>query len=254
VFSARDACRAGELWRVFQEAAIEASTRAGWPPERYRETKSAFVVSEMMVRHHREPWYGEAIEARTWVSQMRRGTISVREIRLSAKEGAIADATQKWVYVDASLRPLRGGPGLTEAFPEHDEGPSVAVPKIAEQTPGATHEHAFRPWHTWMDPLDHVNHTSYLDWCDETVAQRMHHAGIWPALLKPVAERVRFQSAASVDDEIVVRTTRTGCLESGDVVFDHSITTRGGRACAQATTVRTLADGNPDRLAAAFDP
>jgi len=64
-FSARNAARAGDLWRSLQEVAVEASTRVGWAPMRYRAEGSAFVMRTMTVDHVREARYGEALVART---------------------------------------------------------------------------------------------------------------------------------------------------------------------------------------------
>src|SRR5690606_37881573 len=70
-FSARDAARAGDLWRAFQEVAVGASTRAGWSARRFSEAGTAFVVRTMSVRHARETYYGEPLHARTWVCRFR---------------------------------------------------------------------------------------------------------------------------------------------------------------------------------------
>ena len=67
-FSARDAARAGDLWRAFQEAAVGASSRAGWSARRFSEAGTAFVVRTMTVRHHRETYYGEPLHAPTSAS------------------------------------------------------------------------------------------------------------------------------------------------------------------------------------------
>ena len=59
-FSTRDRARAGHVWRVFQELAVQGSAACGWPPHRYRAAGSAFVVRRMTVVHHREVLYGES--------------------------------------------------------------------------------------------------------------------------------------------------------------------------------------------------
>ena len=93
-FSVRDAPRAVDVWRCFQEAAVTGSTLCGWPPHRYREQGSAFVVRSMTVVHF-EPKYGDALTAQTWVANFRRGIFSRREIRDGS--GVVAAASQEWV-------------------------------------------------------------------------------------------------------------------------------------------------------------
>ncbi|MBX3246337.1 MAG: hypothetical protein KF901_04065 [Myxococcales bacterium] len=253
-FSPRDVARAGDVWRAFQEAAVEGSTRAGWPPPRYREVGSAFVMREMTVRHHHETFYGEPLEAKTWVRRFRREMLSTREVRLSSGRGPVASATQEWVHVSEALAPSRAPRALTEAFPVHDDpaDESPALPPVEpEVEPGPTHAFTFEAWFAGMDPLDHVNHPAYVDFCDEAIARRMHAAGLAPASLVPVAEWVKYLRGVRALDRVEVRTRRVGRTSSGDVAFGHEILV-GETLCAQATTVRRLAEAPADRLAAAL--
>jgi len=252
-FSARDAARAGDVWRCFQEAAVEASSRAGWPPQRYRTAGTAFVVRSMVVRHQREATYGEQTRGRTWVSRFRRDIFSTREVRLLGEDGAtLAEGTQEWAHVSAELAPKRAGPELIAAFPVHDEGRHVTLPDW-EELPGATTRFSFHAWYTWMDPLDHVNHPGYVDFCDEAISHVMAPAGLSPVALKPVAERAVFRAGVGAWERVTVESTRVGRTADGDLVLAHRILKEDGTPCADATTVRGLASGDPSPLVAAFD-
>ncbi len=249
-FSVRDAARAADVWRAFQEAAVEASTRAGWPPQRYRETRTAFIVRAMTVRHFREAEYGERTRARTWVSRFRRQMFSTRQVRLFGEAGPVAAATQEWVYTSAELKPTRAGPDLIDAFPLHDEDPSVEMPAY-EALEGPTHRFSFSPWYTAMDPLDHVNHPGYLDFCDEALCRRMVSAGLSPAALEPVAETLTFRAGLAAGEDAVVETTPVGKTDRGALVCKHRVL-RGETVCADGMTVRELADGDTAALVAAL--
>ncbi len=251
-FSPRDAARAGDVWRCFQEAAVEASARAGWPPMRYRETGTAFVVRQMTVVHHREATYGEDTRARTWVGRFRRDTISTREVRLLGDDGVVAAATQEWVHVNAQLKPTRAGPELVSCFPSYDGDPSPELPEY-EDLPGATHTFRLGCWYTWMDPLGHVNHPVYVDWCDECISRAMVQAGLDPIALQPVAERLTFRAGIRAPEEAVVEARRVGRTAAGDLVLAHRVLDAGGTPCADGTTVRRLAGADPAPLVAAFD-
>lgn len=251
-FSPRDAARAGDVWRCFQEAAVEASTRAGWPPMRYREAGTAFVVRAMTVVHHREATYGENTFARTWVWRFRRDTISTREVRLIGDDGPVASATQEWVHVNADLKPVRAGAELTSCFPNHDGDPSPRLPEW-EELPGATHQLRVPCWYTWMDPLDHVNHPAYVDWCDEAISRVMVEAGLSPSALQPVAEKLTFRAGLRAPEEATVESRRVGRTGAGDLVLSHRILKPDGTLCADGHTVRRLAIGDPASLVAAFD-
>ena len=257
-FSARDAARAGDVWRLFQEAAVEASTRCGWPPMRYREEKSAFVVRSMTVRHEREAEYGEPLHALTWVSRMRREMLSTREIRVRSERGAIASARQEWVYVSESLETTRAPRSLLDAFPV-DPGPEGDAPPelpalVAPVERPAPHVFAFRAWWTWMDPLDHVNHPQYVDFCDEAISVALSARGLAPRDLQPVAEELTFRSPVGAGDEVRVETTARGHAEGGAAVFAHRILV-GERLCVTGTTYRRLAgESGPSRLLDAVGP
>ena len=247
-FSARDAARAGDVWRAFQEIAVEASTKVGWPPSRYVDEGAAFIVRSMLVVHHAEASYGEPLTGFTWVSRMRREMFSTRECRITSARGPIASARQEWVHVSSTLEPTRGSPALLAAFPaegdrEGDESPSL--PLIA--TPYAAHEpHVFEldAFWTWMDPLDHANHPAYLDWCDEATSRALAAAGIAPLRLVPVAEEVAFKSGVVGGQRVRVETVVRGLTESSDVVLSHRVLV-GTQLSSTATTVRRIL-GEPD--------
>lgn len=251
-FSIRDAPRAGDAWRGCQDVAVEASIQAGWGPLRYRQMGSAFIVRAMRMVHHREPAYGERLIGRTWVGRFRRDMLSTREVRIRSDEGPVASATQEWVHVDDRMRPCRAPADLIAAFPEHEEGGSVVWPEIEAQ-PGGTHRFSFRVWHTWMDPLDHVNHPAYLDWCDEGTSLVMKMAGLTPVSLAPVAEKLTFRAGAVADERITVESRRVGTTAEGAVAIGHRIVKDDGTVCADGTTIRTLAGQDPAALVRAFD-
>lgn len=250
-FSPRDAVRAGDMWRCFQEVAVDASSHVGWPPERYRDAGTSFIVRAATVLHHREPTYGEGARARTWVSTFRRGIFCTREIRLTSARGALASGTQEWAHISADLKPMRADSSLTDCFPEHTDGPSMTLPEW-EQDASELHGFPLRVWHTWMDPLAHVNHPVYVDWADESVSQVMAKAGLDPVALVPVAEKVSFKLGAVADEDVTVGTRRLGRTEDGFVAFGHEFRNAEGKLAASATTVRRMVEGNDDALAAAF--
>jgi len=236
-FSVRDAPRAGDVWRCFQEVAVEASTRAGWPPTRYREEGSAFVMRSMTTRHGLEPRYGETLSAKTWVRRFRREMFSTREVRMSSPRGEVAAATQEWVHVSVALAPTRAPASLTRAFPLRAEGEAVELP-AREEAAGEVWSFELEAWHGWMDPLHHVNHPAYLDWCDEATMRAMATAGLDPVTLRPIAERLTFLRGVGAGEQVRVVSRRLGAV--GDAVaIEHRIV-RGDEVCVKAVTVRAL--------------
>lgn len=257
-FSPRNAARAGDLWRAFQEVATEGSTRCGWSPDRYHAAGVGFIVREMTAVHHRETGHGEPLTARTWVKDFRRGLLTTRECRIVAPDGPIASATQEWVHVrfdhgaDAPLKPVRAAPELLAAFEPIDPEPSPALPAWEAIADAPTHDLAFRAWFTWMDPLGHANHPAYVDWCDEATSVALARAGLDPLALRPVAEQVRWKLGVVAPEEVTVRSRLAGRTSAGDAVIAHEVRNAAGATCATATTVRRLADGGTDALVAAL--
>jgi len=251
-FTALEVPRAGDIWRLCQDAATLASINSGWPPLRFRAEKVAFIVYKMTVVHESETPYGTALTAKTWVSRFRRRTLSTRELRVRTGGKQIAAATQEWVHVDGdTLKPKQGSFELAAAFPETDVEPSVNMPKF-EALPGAEDEFVFDMWQTWSDPLAHANHPAYIDWCDEATSRRMVASGLDPVLLRPIAEQVTFRLSVLPGERVTVRTKRVGAIGTDAVVLVHHLETERGTA-ADATSVRALADGSSAALISAWD-
>jgi acyl-CoA thioesterase FadM len=241
-FSPRETARAGDLWRACQEVAVMASSAAGWPPSRYRDEGNAFVVRSMTVVHHRETVYGEALVGRSWVSRFRREMLSSRQVRIDGEDGApVVVATQEWAHVSAALVPSRAPASLTGAFPaEPGDGAEAGLPSPAEPSGGASWQIALPIWQLWADPLGHVNHPVYVDFCDEALSRSLRARGELPARLVPVAEEVHFRGGVEPGEVVTVQTAPRGWTALGDAVFAHRILV-GERLAATATTVRRLA-------------
>lgn len=241
-FSIRDAARAGDIWRAFQELAVEASTAAGWPPDRYRAEGSAFVVRSMRVVHHREAVYGERITGRTWVARFRKGFLSTREVRLTSARGPVASGTQEWVHVSASLEILKAPESLVAAFPVFaDPHEPETLTDIPTHTPrkGRRFSFEFEAWHTWMDPLAHANHPAYVDWCDESLSRFLHGEGVDPVRLVPVAEEATYRSGVVAPERVTVHSVADGITEDGAVSLVHEVYS-AGELRAKVRTVRRL--------------
>jgi len=250
-FTAYESPRAGDMWRLCQDVATRASIRSGWPPSRFREEGVAFVVYKMTLVHGVHSSYGTALAAETWVSRLRRRTLCTREVRIRAGGRLVAAATQEWAHVDGeTLKPKQGSAEAAAAFAATEREPSVTMPAF-DGLPGDEDEFAFEMWQTWADPLAHANHPAYVDWCDEATSRRMVAAGLDPVLLRPLAEQVTFRRAVLPGERVTVRTKRIGTIGADTIVLAHRLETEQG-AAAEATSVRTLADGSGERLISAW--
>ncbi|MCB9678355.1 MAG: acyl-CoA thioesterase [Alphaproteobacteria bacterium] len=244
-FSVRDAARAGDVWRAFQDAAVLGSSRRGWPPARYATEECAFVVRQMTVVHHRETRFGEAVTGRTWVERFRRGLFSTRQIRFEVDGEPLADAIQEWVHVatvGGAMKVSRASDTLLASFAEHPTDEEVELPAFEALEGQPEHTFAFTTWFTWMDPLNHANHPAYVDFADEAISRVLHRCGLDPIELVPVAEQVKFKSGVLAADEVVVKTRLIGRTAVGDAVIEARVE-RPGEVCAEAVLVRRMVGG-----------
>jgi acyl-CoA thioesterase FadM len=253
-FSPRDIARGGDLWRLCQDIAVLGSSRRGWPPERYREEQCAFVVRSMVALHHRDTVFGEALTASTWVSSFKRGTLSDRQIRVHDEQGKpVLSATQRWVHVVVpELKPGRAKPALEQSFGIHAvEGDGDVTMPAIEPAVGPEHTFSFEAWYTWMDPLAHANHPLYVDWADEATSRMARAAGLDPHALRPLGGEVTWRSGVLSPERVTVHTRLVG-TSMGGVVLEHRFLGEDGRACAEATLIRSFVDVPLDRAVSAF--
>lgn len=252
-FTPRETARAGDLWRVFQDVAVGGSIQAGWPPERYREAGVSFIVRSMVVVHARETMYGERLMGTTWPSRFRRGMFFQRECRVQAGGEPIASATQQWVHVASDLSLVKASEELSSCFGVEDHGPPVELPSREAIEPRGGPRLSFECWHTWMDPLAHVNHPAYVDWCDEALARWMVAAGMDPVQVRPVAESAHYRLGVVAGERVDVTTDLIGRTEAGDAVFAHEVEVAGERR-AKLVTIRRLATEHGDSALLALTP
>jgi len=251
-FTPLEVPRAGDVWRLCQDVATLASIEAGWPPSRFRTEQVAFIVYKMTLLHETATPYGAALDARTWVSRLRRRTLCTREVRIETEGASVAAATQEWVHVDfESLKPKQADAETASAFPEIEGEASVKMPPY-DVLPGAESNFVFDMWQTWADPLAHANHPAYIDWCDEGTSQQMLAFDLDPVQLRPIAGQVSFRSAVLPGERVTVRTKRIGIIDDQAVVLKHHLETERGPA-ADATSVRGLHGANAEALIAAWD-
>ncbi len=216
--SPRDRARAGDLWRLVQEATILHSADRGWPPTRYRDVGSGFVVRELVGVHLREAVYGEDLVGYSRVVESRRDILMRRESGIAG----VLHASVEWVHVGPSGGPARASRALVDAFPVLPASAPVELPAWEAHAPVALPPLTVRPWWTEMDPMGHVNHPRYVDWADEALSHALAAAGHDPIGLVPLADRVRFRSAAKAGDEILVRATQVGRV-GGAAAFEVAV-------------------------------
>lgn len=260
--SPRQVARAGDVWRLLQEVAVDGSEAAGHPPEQCRAEGIGFLISEMAVHHHAEIRYGPRLEGTTWVHEIRRETFFSRAVSLSGDGVLLAEANQRWVHIalgPAGPRPTRASARIVEAF--RSEGvpatPLVQEPPVQRPHPGRPFSFSFQPWHTWMDALGHANHPATIDWCDEAISRRLQYQNLDPTKVVPLGEKVRFRRGVFARDRLTVTLTRLGWGHRG-VVFAAEVrraadSTAPSEVVGSATLERGTVGDSAAAFSAAFD-
>lgn len=165
-----------------QEAAIEASSDAGFGPAWYRERGANWVIRRLAIRYLLPAVYNDELEVTTWISGVRRATCTREyEIMRRADNARIARARVQWVYLDSRTGRLARLPSeIAERFMptnEVEEELGIRMQK-AQQTPDAFRYRTRRRVQTFeLDTLQHVNHAVYLNWIEQAYFDALRAAG-----------------------------------------------------------------------------
>lgn len=162
------------LLEWMQEAAAQASTAGGFPPDRYAEMGAAWFIREIHLAVDRPPRFGEALEIETWVSDLRRFR-SRRQYRMTVGGELVARGEVDWLFLEQDpktrkVKPKHPDETMKAAFPirpdkviDPSEHPSWPAPEAGEALAPFTRR--VKP--TEMDRHGHVNHVHYLTWVED---------------------------------------------------------------------------------------
>ncbi|MDZ7267916.1 MAG: thioesterase [candidate division KSB1 bacterium] len=167
--------------QYMQEAAIEASTAAGYSPAWYRERGAGWVIRKLVIRYLQQVVYGDDLEITTWVSDMKRVTSHREYVLMRVRDDAVvARARVNWVYVDLNTgQPLRIPAEFQAAFqPANELAPlRVRIPHAAEIAGAHRYESRRRVQTYEVDTVQHVHHAVYLHWVEQAYFDALRAAG-----------------------------------------------------------------------------
>jgi acyl-CoA thioester hydrolase len=164
-----------------QEAAIEASTDAGFVPAWYAENRTGWVIRELAIRYHLQASYGDELEVKTWVSDVRRVS-SKREylITRAYDDAKVARARVNWVYLDMDTgKPTRVADDFVQALEPAGEAEDLGIRlQKPQKTDDAFRYRTRRRVQTYeLDALRHVNNAVYLHWVEQSYFDALRVAG-----------------------------------------------------------------------------
>jgi acyl-CoA thioester hydrolase len=167
--------------KYMQEAAIQASTDAGYSLAWYEQRGVAWVIRRLEIRYHLQVRYGEELLITTWISECARSTCSREYDITRAMDGArVARARALWVYIDSkSGRPVRLPEEIKIAFSPAGEKEDLGIRGYNSRIVGDSyrycHRRAVQSYE--LDPLGRVHHTVFFNWIEQAYYNAIRLAG-----------------------------------------------------------------------------
>ncbi|MGH7805540.1 MAG: acyl-[acyl-carrier-protein] thioesterase [Candidatus Binatia bacterium] len=171
--------RPSAILRTLQEAAIEASTAAGFSAEWYLGAGTQWIVRRTALRIDDALRGGETVAVTTWVADFRR-VLSRREYAIAGGDGRpIANGWSDWVYLDVTRgRPKKVEPQMIEAFLPEGAGPPVErVPLEVGDAPADAFRRRQPVLLRDLDGFAHMNNAATVDLLEETLAGALADGG-----------------------------------------------------------------------------
>jgi len=253
--------------RYMQEAAFDASAAAGYDMDRYKAMGQHWLVRETDIEYLRPLRYGDSVQVKTWVADLRRiRSLRAYELRLAGSSELVARAHTDWVFLDsATLRPAPIPPEMMAAFfPEGLPDPAPPRPRFPSAPtppPGVFQVRRRVEWRD-IDPAQHVNNATYLAYLEDCGVQVAAAHG-WP-MARMQAEgfasvvrrhRIEYQQPAVLDDELELATWLSD-VKRATAVRHYTVTrVSDGALLARARTLWVWVDletGRPIRVPGAF--
>jgi acyl-CoA thioester hydrolase len=167
--------------KYMQEAAIQASSDAGYSIQWYDEHAVSWVIRRLEVRYYLQVRYGDEIQVRTWLSECGQCT-AVREYEVTrVTDGArVARGRALWVYIDAQTqRPLHLPAEIKIALAPNGNKEDLGIRAYKSRPPENAHRYRLRRHvQTYeLDPEGRVHHAVFLNWIEQAYYTAIRIAG-----------------------------------------------------------------------------
>jgi acyl-CoA thioester hydrolase len=202
------------LLGLLEQAAVEASTAAGFDAERYTRDGRIWIIRRTRLQRTAPVGGGDLLAVETQVGDFRRAR-SLRRYTVRRDAALVAEATTDWVYCDLqSGKPVRIPGELQRAFGDGDALPALgraATLTAAPASDAVAFEITAQPSH--LDHVTHVNNAVYAGYLEDG-AFALFAAHAWPLprmLAAGGALRVRWLDVEYLNDAL-----------AGDQLIIHS--------------------------------
>ncbi len=167
--------------KYMQEAAIQASSDAGYSLQWYDEHAVSWVIRRLEVRYYLQVRYGDDVQVRTWLSECGQCT-AVREYDVTREtDGArVARGRALWVYIDArTQRPLRLPAEIKIALAPCGDKEDLGIRAYKSRAIENAHRYRLRRrvQSYELDPKGRVHHAVFLNWTEQAYSNAIRIAG-----------------------------------------------------------------------------
>ena len=167
--------------KYMQEAAIQASTDAGYSLQWYEAHGVAWVVRRLEIRYYLQVRYGDELEVATWISEWGRSTcIREYDVRRRVDGARVARGRALWVSIDLkSGRPVRLLEEINIAISSIDEKENLGIRGYKSRRVEDSYRYRQRRQvqSYELDPLGRVHHTVFFNWIEQAYYSAMRLAG-----------------------------------------------------------------------------
>jgi acyl-CoA thioester hydrolase len=231
--------------RVFlnyvQQAAFEASADAGFDTRRYDAMGALWVIRKQTIAFLAPLTFGDTVEAKTWVSDIRR-VRSHRECELRrVSDGQLVALTRvDLVYIDAaSPFPRRIPIQVQEALKPNGVSALDAAPPLeaAQEIDGRAFVYHHHVKSYEQDNLRHVNNANYLNWLSQARLDAMGEAE--PS---PVRYEIEYFVPTVAGDRVEVHSRVVAAGET-QLTWEHEVRRGEARAVKASATICFVGEG-----------
>jgi len=169
--------------RYMQEAAIEASSDAGYTPEWYTEHAVSWLIRRSRIDYWQPARYGDELDVTTFVVNFRRVRSQRNYDIVRAGDGVpIARAATDWVFIDQrASTPRRIPDGISTMFLPDGQDPAAEIiadlPHPPDTPDGGVFHTTRRVNYYDMDENQHVNNAVYLNYLEQATIDATASAG-----------------------------------------------------------------------------
>jgi len=245
------------LLGLLEQAAVEASSDAGFDPAWYTNAGRVWVIHRTRLQRLVPVGGIDTLDLDTQIIDFRRAR-SLRRYLVRHRDTAVATATTDWVLCDMqSGRPVRIPESMQVAFGDGERAPTLPrLDHLPEAGPGAPVRVEVMVAPTHLDHIVHVNNAVYADFLENAAFALFASRG-WPlrrmlevgGALRIERLDAEYHSDGELDEHLLISTWReadgpalTSDTRPTGATLLQTITRPAGRDVLRARSVWTWRD------------